>query len=60
VQEAIEKHLTIKKKFFIENTDRSSFSKLSGFLAFKYGDDGFDGNLNFELTGLCVISFLYF
>lgn len=60
IKEAIDSHLEIKKNYLITNTDRSSFARVSGVLAAKYGDHGYKGNLEFSLTGGAGQSFCAF
>ena len=48
------------KKYHITNIDRSALSRISGKLAAKYGDRGFNGLLNFELSGAAGQSFCVF
>ena len=51
ITEAIDQHKTVEKSCHITNTDRSSFARISGVIAAKYGDKGFTGKLKFHLTG---------
>ena len=60
VQSAIASHKSARKSYQITNTDRSSFSRISGVLAQKYGDAGFKGRLQFDLTGASGQSFCAF
>jgi len=60
VAEAIKSHTSLTKKYHIKNTDRSCFARVSGYLAKLYGDDGFRGQLNFEITGAAGQSFCAF
>lgn len=57
---AIDSHGAISKKLHILNTDRSSFARVSGVIAAKYGDKGFKGELNFAVTGAAGQSFCAF
>jgi hypothetical protein len=54
---AIADQKSVSKTFKITNTDRSAFARISGVLASKYGDDGFQGRLRFSLTGAAGQSF---
>ena len=60
VQEAISSHSQLDREYVIRNVDRSSFARLSGFIASKYGDDGFRGKLRFRLSGAAGQSFCAF
>lgn len=57
---AIEGHGSLTKKYHITNTDRSSFARVSGAIAARYGDAGFRGTLRFELHGGAGQSFCAF
>jgi glutamate synthase (ferredoxin) len=57
---AIDGHKSASKSYQITNTDRSSFARVSGVIAKKYGDKGFNGRLRFELTGGAGQSFCAF
>eukprot|EP01038_Epipyxis_sp_PR26KG_P006664 gene6664-9146_t len=50
----------VNKSYKISNTDRSSFSRVSGAIAVKHGDKGFQGTLSFDLTGAAGQSFCAF
>ncbi len=60
VQEAINRHGAVSKKYHIANIDRAALSRVSGVLAAKYGDRGFNGALNFQLSGAAGQSFCAF
>ena len=47
----------VHKTLHITNTDRAAFARISGVIAKKYGDGGFDGKLKFALTGAAGQSF---
>lgn len=51
---------TIAKSYHITNTDRSAFARVSGAIAKKYGDRGFQGRLQFALEGGAGQSFCAF
>lgn len=52
--------VVIKKEFRITNTDRSALSRVSGVIAGKYGDEGFQSRLDFTLSGGAGQSFCAF
>ena len=60
VKKAIDEQKSATKTYKITNTDRASFSRVSGAVAKKYGDKGFQGRLRFELTGAAGQSFCAF
>lgn len=60
VSDAIQNNKSIRKTCHITNTDRSSFARISGVIASKYGDHGFQGRLRFDLTGASGQSFCAF
>jgi len=60
VQDAISSHAQLDREYVIRNVDRSSFARLSGFIASLYGDDGFKGKLQFRLSGAAGQSFCAF
>ena len=53
-------HSSVSRRYRIANTDRSAFARISGVLAKKYGDGGFQGRLSFDLTGAAGQSFCAF
>eukprot|EP01041_Mallomonas_annulata_P004704 gene4704-9324_t len=57
VVKAIDSHGDVSKDVRIMNTDRSSFARISGVIASKYGDKGFKGKLNFAVRGAAGQSF---
>lgn len=60
IKSAISHQKAITKRYQIANVDRSTFARVSGVLAAKYGDGGFNGILNFQLTGAAGQSFCAF
>merc|ERR1712176_722705 len=60
IQLAIEQESSVDKTFEIINTDRSALTRVGGFVASKYGDGGFAGNLNLTLLGSSGQSFAAF
>nr|YP_063691.1 ferredoxin-dependent glutamate synthase [Gracilaria tenuistipitata var. liui]AAT79766.1 ferredoxin-dependent glutamate synthase [Gracilaria tenuistipitata var. liui] len=54
---AIEKQEDINKKVNILNTDRTVGARISGFIAKKYGNDSFQGNLQLDFIGVAGQSF---
>ena len=54
---AINNHKDISKTIIIKNTDRSVCARLSGEIANKYGNKGFEGNLNLNFKGYAGQSF---
>jgi glutamate synthase (ferredoxin) len=60
VQAAIASQGSAALSLKIKNTDRSSFARVSGVIASKYGDHGFKGSLRFALTGGAGQSFCAF
>jgi glutamate synthase (ferredoxin) len=50
----------VTKVMHIVNTDRAALARVSGVLADKYGDGGFKGHLDFQLTGGAGQSFAAF
>ena len=54
---AIDNHDSVIKKIEIINTDRSVGARISGFIAKKYGNFGFKGQLNLKFKGAAGQSF---
>ena len=50
----------VARRYRITNTDRTAFARISGVLAKKYGDGGFPGLLQVDLTGAAGQSFCAF
>ena len=50
----------VARRYRITTTDRTAFARISGVLAKKYGDGGFPGLLQVDLTGAAVQSFCAF
>ncbi|KAI0556369.1 Glutamate synthase [NADPH] large chain (chloroplast) [Gracilaria domingensis] len=57
VLQAIEREEDIIKKVNIVNTDRTVGARISGFIAKKYGNNGFKGNLQLDFKGIAGQSF---
>lgn len=57
VLNAINNQKSTAKTYQIANTDRSAFARVSGVIAAKWGDGGFQGRLRFSLTGAAGQSF---
>nr|YP_010196723.1 glutamate synthase [Gracilaria cliftonii]UAD84527.1 glutamate synthase [Gracilaria cliftonii] len=57
ILQAIEKQEDIIKKVNIVNTDRTVGARISGFIAKRYGNDSFKGNLQLDFTGVAGQSF---
>ena len=57
VQQAIDQQGTVHKAFPIINTDRSVGTRVAGVIARKYGNAGFEGQLNLSFTGAAGQSF---
>ena len=51
---------SVRKEYRITNVDRAAFTRVSGALAKKYGNKGFQGRLSFDLTGAAGQSFCAF
>ena len=51
---------SVRKEYRITNVDRSAFTRVSGALAKKWGNKGFQGRLTFDLTGAAGQSFCAF
>jgi glutamate synthase (ferredoxin) len=47
----------VQKSMHITNVDRSAFARVSGVIAKKYGDTGFNGKVQYKLTGAAGQSF---
>ncbi|MBV5260685.1 glutamate synthase subunit alpha [Synechococcus moorigangaii CMS01] len=57
VQQAIREQGSLTKEIKIINTDRSVGARVSGFIAKQYGNEGFEGELNFNFKGSAGQSF---
>jgi glutamate synthase (ferredoxin) len=57
IQAAIKNQSTVTKTFKVINTDRTVGSRLAGAIASKYGDSGFEGQINLNLIGSVGQSF---
>jgi glutamate synthase (ferredoxin) len=57
IKQAIENHSTVTKEIKIINTDRSVGGRISGVIAQKYGNHGFNGQLNLKFKGSAGQSF---
>ncbi|MEJ6481173.1 glutamate synthase large subunit [Nostoc punctiforme UO1] len=57
IQAAIRDQSSVKKTYPIVNTDRTVGTRLAGAIASKYGDSGFDGQINLKFTGSVGQSF---
>ncbi|MEL7242111.1 MAG: glutamate synthase large subunit [Cyanobacteria bacterium J06573_2] len=57
IQNAISQHGSINKTVKVVNTDRTIGSRISGVIASKYGDSGFQGQINLNFTGSVGQSF---
>lgn len=57
VQQTIRDQGSFTKEYKIINTDRSVGARVSGFIAKKYGNEGFEGELNFNFKGSAGQSF---
>ena len=57
IQNAINEHGTINKTVFAVNTDRTIGARIAGAIASKYGDNGFQGQINLTFTGSVGQSF---
>nr|WDZ67874.1 glutamate synthase [Gracilaria vermiculophylla] len=57
ILQAIEEQKDVNKKVDILNTDRTVGARISGFIAKKYGNKGFKGNLQLNFTGAAGQSF---
>lgn len=60
VQACIEGQTVLTKEYTIANTDRAALGRVSGAIAAKYGDSGFDGCLELKLQGVGGQSFCCF
>lgn len=57
VKDAIENEKKLVKEFKIQNTDRSVGATMSGFIAKRYGEKNFDGELRLKFVGVAGQSF---
>lgn len=57
IQAAIRNQSTVTKTYPIVNTDRTVGTRLAGAIASKYGDSGFEGQINLNFTGSVGQSF---
>ncbi|MGB2924052.1 MAG: glutamate synthase large subunit [Limnothrix sp.] len=57
VQKAIREQGSLTQEYEIINTDRSVGARISGFIAKQYGNEGFEGELNFNFKGAAGQSF---
>ncbi|WP_353931340.1 glutamate synthase-related protein [Okeanomitos corallinicola TIOX110] len=57
IQAAIQNQATVTKTFKVVNTDRTVGSRLAGAIASKYGDSGFEGQINLNFQGSVGQSF---
>ncbi|AFY37378.1 glutamate synthase (ferredoxin) [[Leptolyngbya] sp. PCC 7376] len=57
VQKAIREQGALTKEMKIINTDRTVGARVSGFIAKQYGNEGFEGELNFNFKGSAGQSF---
>ncbi len=57
VQKAIREQGSLTQEIPIINTDRSVGARVSGFIAKQYGNEGFEGELNFNFKGSAGQSF---
>ena len=57
VQKAIREQGSLTKEMKIINTDRTVGARVSGFIAKQYGNEGFEGELNFNFKGSAGQSF---
>lgn len=57
VQQAIERQGTAEKTAAVVNTDRTVGARVAGVIAKRYGNTGFEGQLNFTFTGSVGQSF---
>ncbi|HEY9808961.1 MAG TPA: glutamate synthase large subunit [Halomicronema sp.] len=54
---AIENQGSVKRQHHLVNTDRTVGTRLAGFIAKKYGNNGFEGQITLEFTGSAGQSF---
>jgi glutamate synthase (ferredoxin) len=57
IQTAIQSQNSVTKEYKIVNTDRSVGARISGNIAKKYGNDGFEGEINLMFKGAAGQSF---
>ncbi|MEB3216159.1 MAG: glutamate synthase-related protein [Nostocales cyanobacterium 94392] len=57
VKKAIEGHSAVKCQLLTVNTDRTIGARIAGVIAYKYGDNGFKGEINLTFTGSVGQSF---
>ncbi|MBD2774914.1 glutamate synthase-related protein [Iningainema tapete] len=57
IQAAISNHSTVTKTWKVVNTDRTIGTRLAGVIASKYGDNGFEGQINLHFKGSVGQSF---
>lgn len=57
IQEAINHQTTVTKTYRLVNTDRTVGTRLSGAIAKKYGNNGFEGNITLNFQGAAGQSF---
>ncbi|MGC1309538.1 MAG: glutamate synthase large subunit [Phormidesmis sp.] len=57
ISAAIENHGTVDKTWDVINTDRTVGARVAGAIAQQYGNEGFDGQLNFTFKGSVGQSF---
>ncbi|NEO26627.1 MAG: glutamate synthase subunit alpha, partial [Kamptonema sp. SIO4C4] len=57
IRQAIDQQESIRKEFPIVNTDRTVGARVAGSIAKRYGDDGFEGQLNLDFRGAAGQSF---
>ncbi len=57
IQKAIQNQNSVTKEYKILNTDRSVGARISGNIAKKYGNDGFEGEINLKFKGAAGQSF---
>lgn len=60
IQDAINNQKAITKEIEIINTDRTVGARIAGVIANKYGNDGFEGELNLKFKGAAGQSFAAF
>lgn len=57
IQKAIANHSQVTKEIKLVNTDRTVGARLSGAIALKHGNSGFEGQINLNFTGSAGQSF---
>ncbi|MDJ0692767.1 glutamate synthase large subunit [Mastigocoleus sp. MO_188.B34] len=57
IQAAIQNQSSVTKSFVVVNTDRTVGTRLAGAIAAKYGNDGFEGEVNLNFKGSAGQSF---